>query len=327
MLRFDLVAETSIGLDTLLNPFSLYTLPVDEWITTGISWLVDNFRPLFQVIQLPISWVLKGMEGVLVSTPPIILLVMMSLIAWQLAGRRVAIYSLWALTLIGFMGAWQPAMVSLALVVTAVVFCLLLGLPLGIACARSDRLNQVVRPLLDAMQTLPTFVYLVPVVMLFGIGEVPGVIATVVYAMPPLIRLTNLGIRQVSTDVVEAAIAFGSTPRQVLWEAQIPLAMPTILAGVNQTVLLTLGMSVITSMIAVPGLGLMVLQGVGRLDVGLSAVGGLGIVLLAVMLDRITQAVGQVDAQPSWQSRGPVGALVTLCQKSEPGNHNLCGEP
>jgi ABC-type proline/glycine betaine transport system permease subunit len=162
------------------------------------------------------------------------------------------------------------------------------------------------------MQTIPTFVYLVPVVMLFGIGKVPGVMATIVVALPPLIRLTNLGIRQVSTDVVEAAIAFGSTPWQVLWEAQIPLAMPTILTGLNQTILFALGMSVVTSMIAVPGLGLMVLQGVGRLDVGLAAVGGLGIVLLAIMLDRITQAVGKVNNRGSWRQRGPIGFLLSF---------------
>jgi glycine betaine/proline transport system permease protein len=147
------------------------------------------------------------------------------------------------------------------------------------------------------------------VVMLFGIGEVPGTIATIVFALPPLIRLTNLGIRQVPADVVEAAIAFGSTPNQVLWEAQIPLAMPTILAGVNQSILMALSMSVITSMIAVPGLGLMVLQGVGRLDVGLAAVGGLGIVLLAIMLDRITQALGNPQSV-SWKKRGIVGFIL-----------------
>ena len=184
-------------------------------------------------------------------------------------------------------------MISLSLVVTAVVFCLAVGIPVGIVCAKSDRAERAIRPLLDVMQTLPSFVYLVPVVMLFGIGEVPGVIATIIFAIPPLIRLTNLGIRQVSTEVIEAGIAFGSTPWQLLWEAQIPLAMPTILAGVNQAILMALSMSVVTSMIAVPGLGKMVLQGVGRLDVGLAAVGGLGIVLLAIMLDRLTQALAK----------------------------------
>ncbi len=146
---------------------------------------------------------------------------------WKIAGQAIGIYSLLALTLIGFLGLWEAAMVTLALVVTAVIFCIIVGIPLGVACARSDRFEQAFRPLLDAMQTLPTFVYLVPVVMLFGIGEVPGVIATIIYALPPLIRCTNLGIRQVSPEVVEAAYAFGSTPRQILWEVQIPLAIPT----------------------------------------------------------------------------------------------------
>ena len=220
-------------------------------------------------------------------------IIIIGILAWKLAGKKIAIYSIISLTLIGFVGAWEQAMVSLALVVTAVLFCLMVGIPVGVISAKNDPLERVIRPLLDVMQTLPSFVYLVPVVMLFGIGEVPGVIATIIFAIPPLIRLTNLGIRQVSPEVTEAAIAFGSTPWQVLWEAQIPLAMPTILAGVNQAILMALSMSVVTSMIAVPGLGQMVLQGVGRLDVGLAAVGGLGIVLLAIMLDRMTQAISQ----------------------------------
>lgn len=283
------------GLNLLLNPFGLYTIPLDKWITGGINFLVDHFRPLFQSFRIPISWVLTKVRGLLLAIPPLIALLLMGLTTWKIAGRGVGIYSLLALTLIGFVGLWEAAMVSLALVVTAVIFCILVGIPLGVACARSDRFEQAFRPLLDAMQTLPTFVYLVPVVMLFGIGEVPGVIATIIYALPPLIRFTNLGIRQVSTEVVEAAYAFGSTPEQILWEVQIPLAIPTILAGVNQTVLFALGMSVIASMIAVPGLGLTVLQGVGRLDVGMAAVGGLAIVLLAILLDRITQAIGQTN--------------------------------
>ncbi|WP_231506091.1 glycine betaine/L-proline ABC transporter substrate-binding protein ProX [Planktothrix serta] len=283
-------------LNILLNPFELYTIPLDKWITATINFLVDHFRPFFQSLRIPISWVLTEIRGLLLTIPPLISLLLISLMTWKIAGQGVGIYSLLALTLIGFVGLWEAAMVSLALVITAVIFCIIIGIPLGVACARSDRFEQVFRPLLDAMQTLPTFVYLVPVVMLFGIGEVPGVIATIIYALPPLIRFTNLGIRQVSTEVVEAAYAFGSTPRQILWEVQIPLAIPTILAGVNQTVLFALGMSVIASMIAVPGLGLTVLQGVGRLDVGMAAVGGLGIVLLAILLDRITQAIGKANS-------------------------------
>ena len=281
------------AIDNILNPFQLYTIPLDNWITQSINFIVDNFRPFFQAISLPIRWTLQNIEWIFSVIPPLIFIIIIGLIAWQLAGQKITIYSIISLTLIGFVDVWEQAMVSLALVVTAVVFCLVIGIPIGILSAKNDRVERLIRPLLDVMQTLPSFVYLVPVVMLFGIGEVPGVIATIIFAIPPLIRLTNLGIRQVSVEVTEAAIAFGSTPWQLLWEAQIPLAMPTILAGINQAILMALSMSVVTSMIAVPGLGQMVLQGVGRLDVGQAAVGGLGIVLLAIMLDRLTQAIAQ----------------------------------
>ncbi len=307
-----LIAKSQSGLDVILNPFELYTIPLDNWVNAAVNYLVDNFRPIFQAIRVPIKFTLDAIEAMFQSIPPLIFLMIIGLVAWQLAGRRIAIYSIAALTLIGFVGTWKEAMVTLSMVVTAVAFCVAIGIPLGVACARSDRASGVVQPLLDIMQTIPTFVYLVPVVMLFGIGKVPGVMATIVVALPPLIRLTNLGIRQVSEEVVEAAIAFGSTPWQVLWEAQIPLAMPTILTGLNQTILFALGMSVVTSMIAVPGLGLMVLQGVSRLDVGLAAVGGLGIVLLAIMLDRMTQAVGKVNSRGSWLQRGPIGFLLSF---------------
>ena len=288
-----LATEKPEGINVLLNPFQLYTIPLDDWISQSIEFIVKNFRPFFQTISLPIGWGLKRIEWGVSAIPPLIFIIIIGILAWKLAGKKIAIYSIISLTLIGFVGAWEQAMVSLALVVTAVLFCLMVGIPVGVISAKNDPLERVIRPLLDVMQTLPSFVYLVPVVMLFGIGEVPGVIATIIFAIPPLIRLTNLGIRQVSPEVTEAAIAFGSTPWQVLWEAQIPLAMPTILAGVNQAILMALSMSVVTSMIAVPGLGQMVLQGVGRLDVGLAAVGGLGIVLLAIMLDRMTQAISQ----------------------------------
>ncbi|MEL7008031.1 MAG: ABC transporter permease subunit [Cyanobacteria bacterium J06588_4] len=278
-------------IDNVLNPFQLYTVPLDDWINELINFIVDRFRPFFQTVSLPIRWVLQNIEGSLTAVPPLVFIIIIALLAWKLTGKKIAIYSIICLTLIGFVGVWEQAIVSFSLVITAVGFCLVLGIPVGIICARSDRTERTIRPLLDIMQTLPSFVYLVPVVMLFGIGEVPGTIATIIFAIPPLIRLTNLGIRQVSRETIEAAIAFGSTPWQLLWEVQIPLAMPSILAGVNQAILMALSMSVITSMIAVPGLGQMVLQGVGRLDVGLAAVGGLGIVLLAIMLDRLTQGV------------------------------------
>ncbi|NEQ95800.1 MAG: ABC transporter permease subunit [Cyanothece sp. SIO2G6] len=294
-----------------LDPFQLFTIPLDEWVTTVIDFLVDNFRPLFQTIQVPVRWLLELFQEILTDTPPTITLIVLSLIAWQVAGGRIGIYCLLTLLFIGFLDSWEEAMVSLSLVLTSLLVCILFGIPLGVFSARSDRFDNLLKPLLDAMQTLPVFVYLVPVVMLFGIGEVPGVIATVIYALPPLIRLTNLGIRQVPEDVIEASIAFGATPNQLLFGVQLPLAMPTILAGVNQTVLFALGMSVVTSMIAVRGLGLMVLRGLGNLDVGLAAVGGVGILGMAILLDRITQAAGkrQVKAQ---QHGGPIGLVHQL---------------
>ncbi|WP_264322214.1 ABC transporter permease [Zarconia navalis] len=205
-------------------------------------------------------------------------------------------------------------MVTLSLVLTAVLFCIVTGIPLGIACSINDRLEGIIKLILDAMQTIPRFVYLVPVVMLFGIGEVPGTIATIIISLPPLVRLTNLGIRQVSPEMVEAATAFGSTHLQILLEVQIPLALPSILTGLNQTILFALAMSVLTAMIAAPGLGSIVLEGVGRLDVGQAAVGGLGIFLLAIMLDRITQAIGKSNLQMAWHKQGPIGLFVSLWQ-------------
>ncbi|SMF66096.1 glycine betaine/proline transport system permease protein, partial [Pseudomonas sp. LAIL14HWK12:I11] len=218
-------------------------------------------------------------------------------------------------------GVWSESMTTLALVLTSVFFCAVIGIPLGIVCARSNRLESIIRPVLDAMQTLPAFVYLVPVVMLFGIGNVPGVLVTIVFALPPLVRLTNLGIRQVPEDKTEAARAFGCTPRQMLTRVQLPLATSTIMAGLNQTLMLSLSMVVIASMISVGGLGQMVLRGIGRLDMGLATVGGMGLVLLAIFLDRLTQAMGaRTNADPSlrWYHTGPVGLVLRLCGAAQP---------
>ncbi|MGK7900553.1 MAG: ABC transporter permease [Hormoscilla sp.] len=300
-------------LGSVLNPFEGYQIPVGDWIEAGVDFLVENFRPLFQAIRWPVSLGLEGIETGLNAIPPLIFIIMVGLLAWQIAGRRVGIFSYIAMVIVGFLGVWEESMVTISLVITAVVLCVIAGIPIGIACARSDKAEQIIRPILDAMQTLPTFVYLVPVVMLFGIGQVPGVIVTFIFAVPPLIRLTNIGIRQVSLEVVEAAQAFGSTPNQLLWEAQIPLAMPTILAGVNQSIMMALSMVVVASMIAVEGLGQMVLRGIGRLDIALASTGGIAIVLVAVMLDRITQAVAKSsNSKLSWKERGPIGALLPL---------------
>ena len=297
--------------ENMLNPFEEYTVPFDDWSQMSVDWLTQNFRPFFQLIRLPIALTLDEVEAFLKFVPPLVFLFSLFLIAWQVAGFRLAAFSVLAMTLIGLIGAWEPAMTTIALVVTALLFCILIGLPLGIWAARSNRFEATIRPVLDIMQTMPAFVYLVPIVMLIGIGKVPGTAVTIIFAIPPIIRLTNLAIRQVSDSVVEAAHAFGSSPRQILFEVQIPLGLHTIMAGVNQTLMLALAMSTLASMIAVDGLGMLVLRGIGRLDVGLAAVGGIGIVLLAMTLDRLTQAVGAAQKRTiRWNQRGPIGLVL-----------------
>ena len=305
-------AETPLD---LLHPFQDAVIPLGDWVDSGLDWLVANFRPVFQAVRWPIDGTLSGIEATLLAVPDVLMVILIGLLAWQAGGRRLGIGAVLSLITIGLIGAWAEAMVTLALVLTSVFFCMVIGLPVGIWLARSDRAAASIRPVLDAMQTTPAFVYLVPVVMLFGIGNVPGVVVTIIFALPPLIRLTSLGIRQVPADLVEAARSFGASPKQLLFKVQLPLAMPTIMAGVNQTLMLALSMVVIASMIAVGGLGQMVLRGIGRLDMGLATVGGVGIVLLAIILDRMTQAFGQSDRDREtrhWYQAGPAGLIVNL---------------
>ena len=296
----------------LLNPFECATIPMQSWVKDGLGWMVDNYRPLFQAMKWPVDQVLRNFEWLLSVVPPLPMLILLALIAWQLAGPRMMGVVLGTLGFIGVLGIWEETMITLSVVLTALTLCLVIGIPLGILAARSDRFFAIIRPILDGMQTIPAFVYLVPIVMLFGIGNVPGVIVTVIFALPPVVRLTNLGIRQVPGEVVEAMLAFGASRKQLLWKAQLPLAMPSIMAGVNQTLMMSLSMVVIASMISVGGLGQMVLRGIGRLDMGIATVGGLGIVILAIVLDRLTQTMaedGRGRGRRSWKERGPVGAV------------------
>ena len=287
------------------------SLPIESWINQGLGWVVENFRPFFQTVRVPIDATLTWVENLLMTLPTLAMIALLGLLAWQFAGRLIAVGAVVSLLIVAMLGIWPEAMVTLSLVLTSLVFCVVIGLPLGIFLASSDRAQNTMRPFLDAMQTTPAFVYLVPVVMLFGIGNVPGVIVTIVFALPPLVRLTNLGIRQVRPDLIEAGRAYGASPMQMLLKVQLPLAMPSIMAGVNQSLMLSLSMVVIASMIAVGGLGQMVLRGIGRLDMGLATVGGLGIVLLAITLDRITQAMGQPRrGVRHWWQTGPVGLLL-----------------
>lgn len=303
---------------SIIHPFRDAAFPVDIWVNNGLDWVVDNFRSFFQAVRWPIDAVLTGVQTGLQATPALIVIVIMALLAWQVAGRKLAIGTFLSLVAIGLIGAWSEAMITLALVITSVFFCVVIGLPTGIWLARNEKASRITRPVLDAMQTTPAFVYLVPIVMLFGIGNVPGVVVTIIFALPPLIRLTILGIRQVPDDLVEAARSFGASPKQLLFRVQLPLAMPTIMAGINQTLMLALSMVVIASMIAVGGLGQMVLRGIGRLDMGLATIGGIGIVLLAIVLDRMTQALGQdmrSKGSRHWYQTGPVGLVRSLTGK------------
>lgn len=283
-------------MDALLNPFDYLTLPFGDWSEALLDYIVDKWRAALLSAKEPIQSFLILVRTGLLAIPPGIGLVAFVVFGFLISGWRLALAGFVSLTGIGLIGAWPAAMTTLSIVLTAVSICVLVGLPLGIFAARSDRFFNVLRPLLDLMQTIPSFVYLVPVVMLFGIGDAPGVIVTCLFAIAPLIRLTNLGIREVRPDLLEAARAFGAGEWRILFGFQLPLARHTILAGLNQSVLLSLSMAVVASMISVAGLGRMVLEGIGRLDFGAAAVGGMGIVLTAVFVDRYTQALGATGA-------------------------------
>lgn len=290
----------------MFSPADLIQIPIDDWVNSLVrDFLVPNFRPFFRALQAPVTSVLGWIDSFLHWLPMLAVSAILTIIAYRTAGRGVAIFTFLALSFIDMMGLWSETMTTLSMVITSVLFCAVMGIPLGIWAARSDRVLFVMRPILDIMQTIPSFVYLVPIVMLFGVGMVPGIIATIIFALPPIIRLTNLGIRNVRADLIEAAEAFGSTGWQMLWEVQFPLALRTIMAGLNQTLMLALSMVVIAALIGAGGLGLTVYTGLGRLNVGAATAGGIGIVLLAIILDRITQSLGETNsvAAPSlWQT-------------------------
>lgn len=275
----------------MMNIFSFeeQLIPLDHWVQTFVNWLVMNYRDFFQAIKVPIQLSLQGLEWFFMTLPPLVVILLFVLAAWRFAGRGVAVFTLISLVLVGYLGLWDETMITLAMVVSSVFFCAVMGIPLGIMSGRSDRFQTWLRPCLDAMQTIPPFVYLVPVVMLFSIGTVSGILATIVFSLPPIIRLTSLGIRQVHPELIEAAMAFGATSGQVLRKVQIPLALPSIMAGLNQTLMMALSMVVIAALIGAGGLGNPVVQGLNTLQIGLATIGGLAIVLLAMVLDRITQ--------------------------------------
>ncbi len=248
--------------------------------------LENFFDPLLQFM----IW----FEKLLIGSPWPIVLAVIALLAWLgsrswllAAGTTICFF------VIGYFGMWENTMATLAIISVATILCISIGIPLGIWMAKSDRVQAVITPILDVMQTIPSFVYLIPVVMLLGIGKVPGLIAVCIYALPPIVRLTNLGIRLVDNEVLEAADAFGASYKQRLWGVQIPLALPNIFAGVNQTIMMALAMVVIASMIGVRGLGVPVLQAVSNQYLALGLMNGLAIVAIAIIFDRVSQRYGQ----------------------------------
>ncbi len=265
---------------------------IGDWFSDAVDWVTGNLGPLLDAI----SWIGDtfdgGLQDLLLWVPPLILAVILALIAWAAGTWKLGIGSLIGLLIIQSMNMWDSAMESLALVIVSTVIALLIGVPTGIWAARNATVARVVRPVLDFMQTLPVFVYLVPTVVIWGIGVVPGMVATVIFAIPPGVRLTQLGIQQVDREMVEAGHAFGARPRDILMRIQVPLAMPTIMAGVNQVIMLALSMVVVAGMVGAEGLGADVYEGLTTLDVPLAFEGGLAVVILAMFLDRVTAGVG-----------------------------------
>lgn len=273
-----------------------FEIPIGDWVEAGVDWIQNNLTGVLDGIADGLGLLIESFEDGLLALPPLLLaLAIVAISGWRV-GWRFGLFALVAMVLIFGMGIWQETISTLALVIGSSLVALAIGIPVGIAMARNDAVEAIVRPILDFMQTMPPFVYLIPAAIFFGLGKVPGAIATLVFAMPPAVRLTNLGIRQVSREQVEAGQAFGCTSTQLLFKVQLPLAMPSIMAGVNQTIMLALSMVVIASMIGAGGLGNTVLTGIQRLDVGLGFEGGLGVVLLAILLDRITQSFGRARA-------------------------------
>ncbi|WP_010497843.1 ABC transporter permease [Paenibacillus elgii] len=264
-------------------------LPIAEWVEGFVDWLATSFEWLFGFISSLIEGTVNLFSLLFHFPPALVLIVLVAFLAYRAAGLMLGIFSLLGMLLIANLGFWDHTMDTLALVMTSAFLSVIVGLPLGIWSARNKTVQNTLTPLLDFMQTMPAFVYLIPAVTFFGLGVVPGVIASVIFAVPPTIRLTNLGIRQVPFDLIEAADAFGTTPGQKLWKVQLPLALPTLMAGINQTIMLSLSMVVIASMIGAQGLGADVYRAVTQLKTGEGFEAGLAVVILAIVLDRLTQ--------------------------------------
>lgn len=273
--------------------YSVPKFPLDELVEQLLNFLTENFAFLTKAISKLIESLMDGLVSNLMSLPPWLLIAIFAGLAWRFAGRNLGIATVVGLLFIWNLRLWLPTVETITLVLIATFIAILLGVPLGIYTALSPTARRIVMPILDFMQTMPAFVYLIPAIPFFGLGVVSAIFATVVFAMPPAIRFTCLGIQQVPVQLIEAADAFGSTPRQKLLKVQLPLAVPTIMAGINQTIMLSLSMVVISAMIGAGGLGGEVWKAIQRLQAGAGFEAGIAVVILAMLLDRITQNIAK----------------------------------
>lgn len=264
-------------------------LPLGETVVSFVDFLKENLSGLFKIITNSIEFLTKGFIQLMELPPPLIMIIIIGLLAWWVAGWKMGIFTLVGLGLINNLEYWPETIETLSLVLISVIIAMIIGVPVGIWMSQNRTVQSVVTPILDFMQTMPAFVYLIPSVVFFGIGMTPGIIATIIFSMPPTVRLTNLGIRQVDAELIEASNAFGSTVGQRLGKIQLPLAMPQIMAGVNQTIMLSLSMVVIASLVGAPGLGEDVYRAVTQVKIGMGFEAGISLVILAMILDRVTQ--------------------------------------
>ena len=289
------LAIYSCTLSNAAEGLKFYLVPSLKSLENSGVWTVISsaMGQAFFTLSIGIGGFIDSFQHVLYGIPFYITIAVLAILAWMKSGKGTAVFTVLGLLLIYGMGFWEETMQTLALVLSSTCLALLLGVPLGIWTANSNRCNKIMRPILDFMQTMPAFVYLIPAVLFFGLGTVPGAFATVIFAMPPVVRLTGLGIRQVPKNVVEASRSFGATPWQLLYKVQLPLALPTIMTGINQTIMMSLSMVVIAAMISAGGLGEVVLKGITQMKIGLGFEGGIAVVILAIVLDRITQGMAQ----------------------------------
>ncbi len=272
-------------------------IPIGDWVASGIDWLTINADGFFDFLKVVMSFLVDGLSDLLIAVPWFIMVGLLALAGWVLRSARFAILSLVGLLLINAMNQWDNAMLTLAMVLIATLLAIIVAIPLGILAAQSDRVSAAVKPVLDFMQTMPAFVYLIPAVTFFSIGVVPGLFSTIIFALPPGVRMTELGIRGVAGETVEAGQAFGAKKSEILFGIQLPLAVPTIMAGINQVIMLALSMAVIAGIVGADGLGKEVVSSIATLNLAKGVEAGLSVVFLAIFLDRFTGALGDRKAR------------------------------